>query len=75
MHDGDFVVVTYVVLGPCRCPNRVAACRDDEDLFGLFDGHGGLAGAEFAGMHISASVQEAMANLDEPPPAADMHSA
>ena len=21
MHDGDFVVVTYVVLGPCGCPN------------------------------------------------------
>ena len=27
LHDGDFVVVTYVVLGPCGCPNRVAACR------------------------------------------------
>ena len=26
-HDGDFVVVTYVVLGPCRCPTRVAACH------------------------------------------------
>ena len=26
-HDGDFVVVTYVVIGPCRCPTRVAACR------------------------------------------------
>ena len=24
LHDGDFVVVTYVVLGPCGCPNRVA---------------------------------------------------
>ena len=36
---------------------------EDEDFFGVFDGHGGQLVAEYAGMHLSADLQQALADL------------